>query len=68
MSLNEFMSAFTNFILNFYSWTTSIYPFQDIQISLFWILESSVLTNLAWQLFPHDLADNFTDDDNTYIV
>lgn len=66
ISLQEFMTAFTNFILNFYSWTDSIYPFTDVNISLFWLFESTVLTGLAWQLFPAEIADNFTDIDEEY--
>lgn len=68
MNLSEFMTSLVNYFLNLYSWTTSIYPFEDFQISLFWLFESTVLTNIAWKLFPADLADNFEDDDNTYIV
>lgn len=58
------MDALTAFILQYYMWTDSIYPFQDVPISLFWLFESTVLANLAWQLFPHELVDAFENDDD----
>lgn len=70
MNLSEFMTALVDYFLDLYSWTTSIYPFEDFPISLFWLCESTVLTNIAWKLFPADLADNFEefDDDTTFVV
>lgn len=66
ISISEFMSAFTAFLLDLYAWTDSIYPFIDVDISLFWLFESTVLTGLAWQLFPAEIADNFVDIDEEY--
>lgn len=66
ISISEFMSAFTAFLLEFYSWTDSIYPFTDVDISLFWLFESTILTGLAWQLFPSEIADNFMDIEDEY--
>lgn len=54
ISLNEFILAAENFFYSFYQFTSSIYPFTDYDVSLFWIIESLLLTSLAWSLFPVD--------------
>lgn len=64
MYLQDFMDAFIAFIMQYYVWFDSIYPFRDVPISLWWLFESTVLANLAWQLFPHDLVDAFENDDD----
>lgn len=64
INLGDFMDALTAWFLDMYMWTDSIYPFADYPISLFWLFESTILANIAWQLFPHELADAFESDDD----
>ena len=54
ISLNEFIQAAENFFFSFYEFTNEIYPFSDYDVSLFWIVESLLLTSFAWSLFPVD--------------
>lgn len=64
MSLTYILEWFIATMLEFYHWTDSIYPFADFPtISLFWLFESTFLTSLVWQLFPHELDRDFSEDD-----
>lgn len=64
MYLTDFADAFVAFILQYYLWADSIYPFRDVPISFWWLFESTILWSLAWQLFPDDFADLFVNDDD----
>lgn len=57
IELSDFMSTFVGYLLEFYHWTDNIYPFSDYPISLFWLFSSVVLSSLAYNLFPPDVAD-----------
>lgn len=63
----SFASAFDAFIttfLGFIDFCDGIYPFTDFpQLSLFWLMESLIITNIAWQLFPDEVNDNFGDNE-----
>lgn len=71
-NFSEFVGAFTGWFVDMYSYTTSIYPFSDVNISLFWILESSVIWQLAWKFFPVEMDEQYHKDDDyldeSYIV
>lgn len=54
ISLSEFIQYAENFFFRFYEFTNGIYPFSDYDVSLFWIIESLLLTSFAWSLFPVD--------------
>lgn len=54
ISLNEIILAAEDFFFSFYEFTNSIYPFSDYDVSLFWIVESLLLTSFAWSIFPCD--------------
>lgn len=61
INLTDFMRSFVGYLMSFYHWTDSIYPFSDYPISLFWLFSSVVLASLAYNLFPPDVADALLD-------
>lgn len=61
INISDFMSNFVGYLMAFYNWTDSIYPFSDYPISLFWLFSSVVLASLAYNLFPPGVADALLD-------
>lgn len=58
MNWSEFATFVFDRFFYFYKWTSSVYPFDDFPISLFWLLASVPL--FIWLLsliFPIDDGD-----------
>lgn len=51
MEFSVFISGVVQYFVDLYLFADSIYPFSDVNVSAFWLLEGTLLTSLAYTLF-----------------
>lgn len=64
--LYPFLGDILDFMKKVFNWLMNFYPFDDIDIPLFYFLVGAVLISLTFTFFPgHTHANSSVEDENT---